>query len=265
MKLTLSHAMRGFLIFYVVLFYVIGVATEVQTVPAKDYGNMAAEIRVTARWRYGYVCGHHGAFLVKTRNAPDFKPLVQDGRDSELDQAMLDALWAFPKKSVLEALFLGIVLAYVFVLVPRLRRNMNTRYPSWHSAALREEAFWIIGWALFLGPLLLFGYGASLYSTWAGPGALSYSGPYLGMLTGQGGGTIAYRALLELAGVLPCLAVRPFWFGSQLDNMSVAQYLWVAGIVFWGEVGAVVGLCMLRGTVGRRTEVADKTLRERAG
>lgn len=25
--------------------------------------------------------------------------------------------------------------------------------------------------------------------------------------------------------------------------MSVTQYLWVAGIVFWGEVGAVVGVC----------------------
>lgn len=265
MRLSFSHVQGGFLVFFVICFYVVSVTTEVQTVPAEDYRRMANEIRVTESWRFGYALAHHGAFLVKTRNSPDFKPVERDGLDSELDQAMAASLRAFPKKSVLEALFYGIVLAYVIGLVPWLRRSFNRRYPSWISAALREEVYWIGGWTLFLGPLLLLGYGESLYTTWAGPGALSYSGPYLGLPTGQGGETLAYRTLLELACLFPCLAVRPFWFGDLLESMRVAQYLWVAGIVFWGEVGAVVGVCKLVGTVGRRSEAAYTTLRERGG
>lgn len=222
--------------------HALGILGKVCNIPPRTYGQFAEEICVTERWRYGYVCGHHGAVLVKTRNVPGAKPAVQAGGVAELSQAMLIELRSYPQKSVLEALLYGAILAYALVLITHLRNWLNARSRIWSLALLREAAFWAGGWTLFVAPLLWLDYGASMYTTWVGPGYLSWSGPYLGTFTGVAGETVSYRPLLEIWSALPVLVVRPDWLRLVMPAMNMAQYIWLAGAVCWGLVGAMVGL-----------------------
>jgi hypothetical protein len=163
---------------------------------------------------------------------------------------MLAELQSYPWKCVLEILLYTVILVYVLGLAPRLRRWVNNRVRSWAAALLSESAVWIGGWTLITGPLLILGYGASIYTTWAGPGWLSCSGPYLGMPTGFAGETVSYRPFLETFGAFPLLAIPARWFGPLAEHMRVADYVWLAGAVFWGAVGAVAG-CLMRASARR--------------
>jgi hypothetical protein len=241
-NLKVAHVWRVLVILFVGGMFLIGVSGKVVTLPSEQYRREAREIRVTRAWRYGYASGHHGAFLVRTRNAPDFAPVEACTSDSELDRIMLGELRAYPWKSLLEGVFYALVLAYTFTLVPWMRRALFRRQIRWHVAAQVEGAFWIIGWSVCVAPLVFLGYGSSLFTTWSGPGALSFSGPYLGNMTGLSGETIAYRPLLETVGSLPVLVVRPGWFGSFMDRMGLPLYLWLVGSVFWGAVGVAAEL-----------------------
>jgi hypothetical protein len=228
----------------IVIHHALGIMSKVQCMPVDTYGRIATEIRVTERWRYGYVCGQHGAVLVKTRNTTNAKPAQRSAGDAELSQAMLVELHAYPRRSLLEALLYGVVLAYALVFVPRLRYWLRSSSRAWPLAMLGESAFWVCAWTLLVGPLLWLGYGASLYTTWAGPGFLSYSGPYLGMPSGFAGETVSYRPLLEAVSAWPVVLFRPVWFTPVISDMSLAQYIWLAGTLWWGLVGSLVGLVL---------------------
>jgi hypothetical protein len=224
--------------------HALGIMSKVQCMPADAYGRIATEIRVTERWRYGYVCGQHGAVLVETRNTTNSKPAQRSDGDAELSQAMLVELRAYPRRSLLEALLYGFVLTYALVFVPRLRRWLSECSSAWPWAMLRESVFWVCGWTVLVGPLLWLGYGASIYTTWAGPGFLSYSGPYPGMPIGFAGETVSYRPLLEAVSAWPVVVIQPAWFKPVIPDMSFPQYIWLAGTVWWGSLGSVVGLVL---------------------
>jgi hypothetical protein len=106
-------------------------------------------------------------------------------------------------------------------------------------------AYWI------LTAPLTFDYGASLYSTYAGPGCLSYSGPYT-HITWQTAETISYRTVVEAIGI------APFWIGMNsglaqlLPSIWTKDFVWLTGTIWYGMLGACVGLVRYRRALRQR-------------
>ena len=231
------------LVLWLAVMYGIGLYSKVMPVEAKFYRADASEIRATARWRYGYVCMHHGAELVRTRNTPAARTPEPQEPDSDPDllTAMTRELDSVPRKAAGEGLLYLTFLAYVAVLAPWCRaRVAPTDARAWWRIVF-EGMLWAAGWAMVLLPLVVGNYGASLYTTWAGPGALSWSGAYPGMVTGEAGETVSYRAFVEAVGIFPVLFGGLTGLDRLVEDLPMGTAL--------GALGAIGGcvLGMLKG------------------
>ncbi|MCX5813029.1 MAG: hypothetical protein NT178_10855 [Proteobacteria bacterium] len=231
---------------------------QVPIIASAEYSRNAFDLSVTAKWRYGYVVEHHGAFLVKARNIPETVPYLDPGlsEDKELASAMSRKLETYPLRAALEALFYSFLVGYALFLVPWLRSKFAAKNSRYSHGTLFEGAVWALGWTLACLPLICFGYGSSLFSTWAGPGASGYSGPYPGLITGLSGETITYRPLLEGASIIPMIAVEATGLGRCLPEMTMGLFVWISGVLFYCTVAFLVwgAVCLIDALVAKHND-----------
>lgn len=224
---------------------------------AEYYSRNAFDLSVTAKWRYGYVVGHHGAHLVKAYNTPEAVPHINPGSsdDKELVSTMSHKLDTYPLKAALEALLYSFLVGYAFFLMPWLINKFAPKSSVYSKMILFVCAIVALFWTLACLPLLCFGYGSSLFSTWEGPGASGYSGPYPGLPTGLSGETISYRPLLEMASFFPLIAVEVTGLGRCLPEMTIGLFVWISGVLFYCAAAFLVSgaACLIDAVVAKRS------------
>ena len=98
-----------------------------------------------------------------------------------------------------------------------------------------------------MAPLLLAGYGEPLFSTWQGPGALSYSSAF-GSNIPQWGPSFTYRALLIAVFAFPILSLG--WTLDFFEPVGFRVALWLLCVAFYA-VGATA-CAWITGTNGGR-------------
>lgn len=226
----------------------------IPAIDSKMYLDGATEIKTTARWRYGFVRGYHGVFLVKTRNVARFAfpPTIENDNSfffstsqEEKDQvasAMRQRLEEFDRKFTLEALFYLAIFGYLYFGARRLRAWCAPAHAKPIRKILCDGFLWALGWTLVVLPLLFLNYGASMYTNWEGPGALSYSGPYLGLPTGASGETCTYRPYLEIFSILSILFLETTGISRILPETTIGFYILFSGILFYGLIGVLIGV-----------------------
>lgn len=231
---------------------------KVAKISPAEYSRYAVDLRDTETTRYGYVPLHHGAILVCARNTPEtihrWEKETETDADTNQDLSevsgvrsiMLQQLQWYPWKVIFETILYSLFVGYVFFWAAKLRKF----FAPPESGSLYKVAFeallFIYGWTLIAFPLVEFSYGASLYSTWAGPGALSWSSPAVPM--GISAETISYRPVMELLCLFPMIFVEITGLQYLLPEMSVAVTAWLAGVLFFGAIGALYrsAECFLR-------------------
>lgn len=214
--------------------------SKVQYVEPHLYASEATEVRITREWRYGFIRTYHGARLVRTPNIR-LEPLEHPPELEGLSAAMRNELSLVRLKLSLESAFYLLLLIYVFWGGPWIAGWIQGRTSklSWYLVCV--GLLWALGWTIVASPLLLAGYGEPIYSTWAGPGAMSYSGPYFGQPSFGNGVTISYRSFFEVvAPNISAMAITASGLNKHLPNMSATVYLWLLGIGFYGILGVVL-------------------------
>lgn len=229
-------------------------------VSESDYAENAVDLKVTKDMRYGFVWSYHGSFLVKTENtirlrATDQKdkktPPIPQGEDDEAtdhesgmlnpntgtqhlddDQMfkvptqMREELELVPAKTALETCLYLTVFSLIFRgpswLVNR-RRFFPMRSSSWRNFWAATVSGTVCFWIMSL-PFIIFHYGHPLFSTWIGPGAMSYSVGSVPSSYGPGM-TISYRLVYEMLTFFP-----------KIFFLSFAEHLpeWSQTIIFFG-------------------------------
>jgi hypothetical protein len=136
-------------------------------------------------------------------------------------------------------LYLGL-LAFVLFVPRRLAHRLSL------SDRLRRiipmyVVLWAAAWVVFLLPLLATGYGASMFTTWEGPGALSYSGPYL-RASAIPAETVSYRPHVEAAAMWPLIiGYGVLALISDSIHVPTGLALLVFGIIVYGGYGLLFG------------------------
>lgn len=233
---------------------------KVLYVSPSDYAENAVDLKVTQGMRYGFVWSYHGSFLVKTENTISLRgteqkdrkipPMPQGEDDKATDREsrvlnpnagtqhkyddqmfkvpiqMREELELVPAKTALETcLYLA-----VFSLIssgPSLLVNRRRFLPmcstSWRNFWAATVSGTVCFWIMSL-PFILFHYGHPLFSTWIGPGAMSYSVGSVPASYGPGM-TISYRVVYEMLTFFP-----------RIIFLSSAEPLpeWSQAIIFFG-------------------------------
>jgi hypothetical protein len=216
------------------------------------------DLKVTKETRYGFVQSYHGAFLVKTENidlenaAKKDKGAKSDTQDknneeensisdvsgsiskpgrteksdiSSVAAAMREELELVPIKTVLEITLYLIAFLLIFWGPSGLikMRFLPAFKPFWRQfwagTISGAMCFWIM-----IMPLIMLNYGYPLFSTWIGPGALSYSTGTVPISYG-GGLTVSYRMIADL-----------LIFCPNIFYLSFAEYIpnWAQEFIFFG-------------------------------
>lgn len=213
---------------------------KVFEIPPEVYCERAWDLQVTPGWRYGYAKGWHGAVLVKTPNQTGVIPVNEAIGGDEITQAMARELELVPWKFVGELmLYLGL-LAFV-LFVPRWLAHRLSLAGRLRRIIPMYVALWAAAWIVFLLPLLATGYGASMFTTWEGPGALSYSGPYP-RASAIPAETVSYRPFVEAAAMWPLIigyGLAGLISGSI--HLPAGLALLIFGVIVYGGYGLLFG------------------------
>jgi hypothetical protein len=193
----------------------------------------------------GFVHGHHGAYLVRIRTTRPTEIPSNVPSSFEVANAMREELRFIPLKLGAEAawyfaIFFGVVFSPVRWA---WRRRFSVRGFTVVTATVVFMA------AMLLQAPIIFGYDESIFSTWAGPGAYSYSRPHVGV-TGIPGVTVSYRTFLEAMISVPAKIV--FFVVAPRDQVPVGVLFFVVALIY-SLFGAAAG-CVA--TLSR-----DRTLR----
>ncbi|MBA4389143.1 MAG: hypothetical protein C0404_14315 [Verrucomicrobia bacterium] len=245
-------ARRGFLVLTTVWLAATHAGVTYLRVPdigTSNFAQHASELKVTPGWRYGFVHGHHGAHLVKARNISDAAARRPGssldsgaGGKGYLRAAMAEDLRTYKTRSALEAGFYVLLLAYVFWAAPALKRKLIPEFAACPRHILYVVAATAAGWTFVCLPILCTGYGSSLFSTWEGHGAMSWSGPYYGFITGTPGETISYRPVLEVLSAFPAGIVGHSSLAPSLSVTTIGGFIWVSGLMFYCTAAAACRL-----------------------
>lgn len=188
--------------------------SSVATLSPHEFAERATDLSLSGPWRYGYVSGIHGARLVRTANLPDLVPSPHP-TDLALTQRMRADLASLPRRAALEFAFYCVLLLYVVSAAPWLYGVLARRWPRRWQLRCARGLLAVSVAAIALLPQRLLGYGASAFSTYVGPGALSWSGGYP-QITWLTADTISYRTFVEF------LLIGPLWLFSKLPQLPFA-------------------------------------------
>ena len=213
----------------------------------------AVEIKLTPKWRYGYVQLWHGAVLVKARNldhpttcgrlAPTVLPMPGIAAIMRRD---LDAL---PGKAALEACLYLALLAYVFFGWGWLKRGLLAQGRKRGRLLMAHVLGWLGLWLIAGAPLLLWGYGTPLFTNCMGPGALSSSGMYLGRVPPYSS-TVSYHFLLAALAPLCLIPLIPISFAlAWLAKITEGQVLWLRSLLSFLSTSSTVSYHYLLATL----------------
>ncbi len=212
---------------------------SVRVVQGDEWPEQATFLKGDARWHYGYVQGIHGAILIKTdirRTVAVKAKADEDTRDpaftAEMNDYMQKELESLPWLAAYEGLFYFSWVLLLRIGLPPLFRRLAGAEPSSKRQAAVSAILTLMMVGYLLGPMVVKCYGASAYSTWAGPYAMAWSGPYLPP-TFWPGETISYRPVLEVA-LLPMMLLL-----GRLGGGWVAPWL-LSGLYAWIGCWAVL-------------------------
>jgi len=204
----------------------------IRVVETDGWPETATFLKSDAGWNYGYVHGIHGAILIRASASAavgETSTVEEDGYAPEYrkerDDYMRAELAGLRSLAIYEGLFyLSWVLLLRFGLPPTFRKLAGAASsPKRKARAMAVVTSLAVGYLLL--PRIAVCYGSSAYSTWAGPYAMSSSGPYLPP-TLWPGETISYRPVLEIALLPMVAAVRS---GGWLPPLLLsAFYGWLA-------------------------------------
>jgi hypothetical protein len=218
--------------------------SKIPEASADLYERAGVGLQLKGPWLYGYVAGMHGAYLVKVPRPPSAPKTARRSGRPEITAIMARELDLVPAKVAGEAALYIAMLAYLFFGTRVVRRALE-RFGS--SRMARWIRFFGPGAILFVivaAPLLVFGYGYGGFTNLAGPGAMSYSGPYYDWTLWRylSGNTISYRAFISLAlapvGFLVQLTTLA-WnavtrFDEDLEQLFLVSAYWFVGVLLYG-------------------------------
>jgi uncharacterized membrane protein (DUF485 family) len=216
-------------------------SVKVHEVEPTTYSKHATDLQVTPAWRYGFAMGYHGATLIKTNNVPEAEPIHVQGGDNKVHEIMARELKLAPIKTISESVLYLVLLSLALFAPHWLAAKLLRRRRSYLGNRLIVFFVAITGWTIAIFPLLFFNYGTSVYTTWVGPGALSYSGPYYNVSFEQGD-TISYRSFVDAPALYPAvLTLAVMKLGHYFPHLTVKMFLWIAGSWFYGVIGLLMG------------------------
>lgn len=215
---------------------------SVRVVQTDKWPEEATYLKADADWRYGYVRGIHGAILIRT--AASVQPVVlanveeeslDSDRTKEVADHMKKELGQLRHLAVYEGLFYFSWVLLMRFGFPVLRRRLGGPSASSRRKARVSAVLTMVAVGYLLLPRIVLCYGASAYSTWAGPYAMSASGPYLPPSLWPGE-TVSYRPVLEIALLPMVFVLRGLgggWAGPLLLSGLYGWILWrvVLGLV----------------------------------
>jgi uncharacterized membrane protein (DUF485 family) len=240
----------------VILYFHVGLL--IGKIPRLDrdmYRLAAVDLGVTRFIRWGYVVPHHGAILVWTANVPGSAPEAAE-HSQHLEQFMQRELVLVPIKFVAELVLYFTFLGWVRWGCSWLTAAIFSQQASIGRSLLAGALSWGIGWTLLIWPLLLLDYGAPIYSTWAGPGALSWSTPHLPVSFGPGL-TISYRPVIETFGLwFFIIGVAALGKAGALPHSSNEAFLASAGLVGSGCIGASKAVVIAIADAARKRDLS---------
>lgn len=213
----------------------------IPAIETEQFDRWAVELDRRGNWRYGYVQEHHGAALVRAPLLADTPAFVSQDEDP-LAAVMARELRTMPWKAGLELGFYAGLLALYRYGLPRLPWTRSGAQPRWRRSS-GVALSTVIFVSAAMAPYLAAGYGEPLFSTYRGPGALSYSG--LVPITAPVTPAVSYGLLLQAWLIWPLMAAQ--WAAEPLSAwLGIRGSLWLVASGFWGIVagaGAWVGGC----------------------
>jgi len=186
---------------------------KVRPLPTASFSESVYDLGAIGPLRFGYAPGQHGATLaVSSLSSKPKQPVAP--YESELAGLMRRELALIPVKFVFEVLFYFAILSAGVAVLRFWSRRTNAKLlgRALHTAIVACGSL-----SLLALPVALFGYDASLFTTWEGPGAFSSSGPYMEQLSGRLGQAVSYRMLLEIVALA---ALRVPYVTAVLHPMS---------------------------------------------
>ena len=207
---------------------------RVPAIPPVSFAEEAVELKVTPKWRYGYVQLWHGAVLVKARNldqpATYGRLAPTAGPEPGIAAIMRRDLDALPGKAALEACLYLALLAYVFFGWGWLKRGLLAQGRTRGRLLMAHVSGWLGFWLIAGAPLLLWGYGTPLFTNCMGPGALSSSGIYLGRVPAYSS-TVSYHFLLAALAPACLIPLIPISLAlAWLPKFTEGQVLWLRSL-----------------------------------
>lgn len=220
---------------------------KIQPLDAEQYARYGIDLRVTPDWRFGFVAGTHGAVLVKVRNAGQAPRRSKNQWVRKLEPVMGRELKLIPLKFILESVFYLLLLAYLFLLAPRLRAALLKTAGKRLTRFGANLALGAVFFVLAAAPLLIWGYGYGGFTNLVGPGAMSYSGPYFRLQAWlhNSSNSISYRAVISPLMLPPAVVVQLGWeglrhvpvYGTLMESEpSTSLPYWLGGALVYGLV-----------------------------
>lgn len=246
-------------------------SVKIVELPWPVYQQQAIDLQPSAGWSYGFVRGHHGARLVRARIAAGSPPATFTDVDrlqvdATLRSRMQHELDRVAAEATLEALLYVALLVLVFApaawILPRHYRDRDSVLCVSLQGAVKGA---MLGTVALL-PLALARYGEPLYTNWVGPGAVSYSGPYLGPSPGTGF-TVSYRFFVEVFALWPYVIARSArGTADAIRSVPPPLMLWLTTAAYYGALGAcwAVGSAPAKGRA-TRLDVSRTTAGSRSG
>lgn len=207
---------------------------RVPTVNAEAFEEHAVELERTPAWRYGYVVQRHGAVLVKTSLDAGAPPLAPAGADDEIARMMARTLRLMPWQAGFELTFYASLWALWRVGMARWRRRFSSELSSPWRRSVAFGLLWAVLISAVLTPYLVTGYGEPRFSTWRGPGALSYTA-WLGSAGEPWSPPLTYRAVVLVVLLIPLVSLE---LTVRFVPTGLPASFWLVSVVFYGVSAA---------------------------
>lgn len=207
--------------------------SKVPGVSPEKYEKQAVTLKVADGFRYGFIVGQHGATLVRATARDDGQNDTAVEAEAEIVTVMRAALEAVPRNTVWEGLFYLGVATFTLFGTPFLFRKLCAGSAGPLRKAVVAGTLAAAALFVFLLPRTTADYGASAFTTWAGPFPRSFSGPYPRM-SGVPGETVSYRNVQEVV-LLPIIATGSPLYSKWYEASKSLTWLTILEFFHLGD------------------------------